>query len=470
MLIKKIMDIFEKKSPEYNSLNYNNIFKNYNNIFKNYSDVKFFNFAIKHNIGISETLREKATALYIKSKKIINILNKYSKKIRLKLYKKYDNDRDLHYNRLDIYKQNEIIIIIQNKTIYKFRILDLIYIWKLALFKSENMFSMPKELKNPFTNVVFKNHNLYNIFFCFNKTTYVVPEIILSFFKCSFYLDKFKRMNYPFLQENAIEYYGKNAPYNELIEYLYKSLHFFRKDLNYIFLKSHLPAFKKRSIVKKMENIIILYLKYIYLCNPLLRESYCYDIKLKLTRYFNHNFSSNMFFKLNHSEQIFYENNGSVDISLNISPPPMTTLTQAAQAVQAAREAVQAAAQEAVQSARAARSARAQQSAAQEAAQQSAAQEAARAAAREAAQEAARAAARAAAREAAQRNMFVRRQPSYRRSRYSSFIQSRNEMANYQRVNEVNTSIIQPVVETITSPVAPTASQNVIRNSFSLFF
>jgi hypothetical protein len=220
MLIKKIMDEIEATTPEYN---YSNSFKIYKNTFKNYSDVHFFYFAIEYNIGIPT--KNDMVSLYIKSKKIINIFNKFAKKIRLKIYKKYDNDRDLHFNPLDGYKPNELVNIIQNKTIYKFRILDLIYLWKLDLLKSENMFALPKELKNPFTNVVFKSHNLYNIFFSFNKTTYVVPEIILSFFKCSFYLHKFKRVNYPKLQENAIEFFGKNASYVELIEYLYKTLH-----------------------------------------------------------------------------------------------------------------------------------------------------------------------------------------------------------------------------------------------------
>tara|TARA_Y100000389_G_scaffold40962_1_gene35569 strand:+ start:555 stop:1952 length:1398 start_codon:yes stop_codon:yes gene_type:complete len=325
MLIKKIMDTIEANST---IKIYSDDFIIHKNRFKNYTDVRFYNFAINYNISLTnEEEKNKIIDLYVKSKNIINILNKFSKKIRVSLYKKYDNNRDLRFNPLDKYKENEKINIIQNKTIYKFRILDLIYLWKSALFKSENMFAMPKELKNPYTNVIFKKHNLYNIFFSFNKTTYVVPEIILSFFKCSFDIPYFKKKHYPFLQENAIEYFGKNAFYIELIEYMLTMLHFFRKDNEYIFLKNNLSHFKKKWIVNKMKPMIILYLKYKFLCNPLLKDNYCFKIKQKLKSFFKYNFSPTYFIKLTPIEQTIYErrdifsensNSSNIDdISLN---------------------------------------------------------------------------------------------------------------------------------------------------------
>jgi len=305
MLIKKIMDTFEANST---IKIYSDDFIVHKNTFKNYSDVRFFNFAINYNISLTnKEEKEKIIDLYVKSKNIINILNKFSKKMKLSLYKKYDNNRDLRFNPLDKYKENEVINIIQNKTIYKFRILDLIYLWKTALLQSENMFAMPKELKNPYTNLEFKKHNLYNIFFGFNKTTYVVPEIILSYFKCSFSLPYFKKKNYPFLQENAIEHFGKNAFYLELIEYLLTMLHFFRKDIDYVFLKNNLSQFKKKWIINKMEPIITLYLKYKFLCNPLLKDKYCFEIKRKLKSYFKYNFSSTYFIRFTPREQTLYE-------------------------------------------------------------------------------------------------------------------------------------------------------------------
>ena len=299
---------------------YSDDFIIHKNTFKNYTDIRFFNFAINYNISLTDIEeKNKIIDLYVKSKNIINILNKFSRKMKLSLYKKYDNNRDLRFNPLDKYKENEVINIIQNKTIYKFRILDLIYLWKTALLQSENMFAMPKELKNPYTNLEFKKHNLYNIFFGFNKTTYVVSEIILSYFKCSFSLPYFKKKNYPLLQENAIEHFGKNAFYIELIEYLLTMLHFFRKDIDYIFLKNNLSQFKKKWIINKMEPIIILYLKYKFLCNPLLKDKYCFEIKRKLKMYFKYNFSSTYFIRFTPREQTLYERRDILNDTANTS-------------------------------------------------------------------------------------------------------------------------------------------------------
>ena len=170
MLIKQIMDTLEANSKKHI---YTDSFIIYKNTFKNYSDIRFFNFAIHYNIGLSETKKKEIIDLYVKSKNIINILNKFSKKIQFSIFKKYDYDKDLRFNPLDKYKENEIVKINQNKTIYKFRILDLIYLWKIALLTNENMFPLPKALKNPYTNIQFKNHNLYNIFL--NKPGFLWP-------------------------------------------------------------------------------------------------------------------------------------------------------------------------------------------------------------------------------------------------------------------------------------------------------
>ena len=185
--------------------------------------------------------------------------------------------------------------------------MDLIYLWKIALLTNENMFPLPKALKNPYTNIQFKNHNLYNIFFSFNKTNYVVPEIILSYFKCSFEMDKFKKKSYPELQENAIQNYTKDAFYLDLMEYLLTMLHAFRVDIGYILLKRNLSILKKKIIVKRMDSLITLYLKYKFLCNPLLKDKYFKTLRRKIKLFFDTEFDESYFVRLSENEQNIYE-------------------------------------------------------------------------------------------------------------------------------------------------------------------
>ena len=319
MLIKKIMDTIESSSTTFL---YTDSFIIYKNTIRDYSDIRFFNYIILNNISFSEKEKEEMIELYVKSKKIINNLNFFSKKIKLSLYKKYDCNVDLLFNSLDNYKENEVIEIIQNKTIYKFRILDLINLWKISLLKSETMFATPKKIKNPFTNVELKYHNLYNLFFGIIKSNYIVPQIILNFYKCSFDINIFKKKNFPFLQEKAIEHYGNNTHFIDLFDYLNTMLHVFRKETDFIFIKQDISIFKKKIIVNNMKKIIILYLKYKFLCNPLLKDEYLHNLKISLSRYFKYSFSYSYFIKLNLNEQLYYNgdtnaNDTSNDISNN---------------------------------------------------------------------------------------------------------------------------------------------------------
>ena len=79
MIIKKIMDIIEKKSKK---KIYDNTFIIYKETFNTYSDIKFFHFAIVNNLSFLEKKKQEIIDLYVKSKNIINILNKFSKKMK----------------------------------------------------------------------------------------------------------------------------------------------------------------------------------------------------------------------------------------------------------------------------------------------------------------------------------------------------------------------------------------------------
>ena len=96
------------------------------------------------------------------------------------------------------------------------------------------MFPEPIKLKNPFTNIVFSDSALFNIFYKFQKSKFVVPEIILLFYKSNFDIEEFKIKTYPMLQSNAIETYIKVAPIQELYDYLVMLFHDYRKETNYV--------------------------------------------------------------------------------------------------------------------------------------------------------------------------------------------------------------------------------------------
>ena len=92
---------------------------------------------------------------------VVNLMNKLKSVIRIYKYKKavkYDVHTDLHLNSLEILPKNQKILILENNTLYDFKLKDLLSCWKIALLNSQGLFSKPIALKNPYTNIPIKNN------------------------------------------------------------------------------------------------------------------------------------------------------------------------------------------------------------------------------------------------------------------------------------------------------------------------
>ena len=326
MLLKKIMeDIQAKKYPD---LIKSSSYQIYCDTLLGLSDIKFFNYCIYENKFLNDEDSDNLTSIYIDSKKILNIMNRFVRKIKIKLYKKYENDRDMRFIPLKNYDNSEIVEIIENKTIYSFRILDLINLWKISLYSNGNMFPKPNQLKNPFTNMVFKKYNLYNIFISFSKTNFIIPDCILAYYKCNFEMQDFKNEFFPKLQYNAIESYSKEGSVIEHHDYIISMLHDFRKTTNYAFVETRASIFKKMKIVDLLRKFLCCYLKQKFLCNTLLKEKYERVLKKKLRYFFENNRTLSYFFFLRESEINRYENNGVEEDTNNEDEIPNTVIEE----------------------------------------------------------------------------------------------------------------------------------------------
>ena len=331
MLIKKIMEIIEKKE-EYNMITKSYILykKTYLN---NTSDIKFYYNCIENYTFFDDEEMILTKKLYLNSKKIKNKLQRFYNICKNKIYKKYEFDSDLRFIPLKNYDKSEIINIIENKTIYSFRILDLINLLKISLYNNDNMFPIPMKLKNPYTNIHFKKYNLYNILIAFSKTKYIIPETILIYYKCDFDIENFKESAFPILQENAIDCFVKKGPIRDLYDYIITICHDFRKETNYVIVKSSISIFKKSEMVNIFSKILKFYLKHKYLCNPIKKKTYKKKVITELKKIILKHGYKNEFLKLSNIERIRYDtsnliteiNNMSNNINENI--PPLTTET-----------------------------------------------------------------------------------------------------------------------------------------------
>ncbi len=222
-------------------------------------------FLTKHDKEILLDLYISVVKLMSKLKSVVRIY-KYNKAV------KYDIDTDLHLNPLDNLPENQKITILENKTLYNFKLRDLLSCWKIALLNSQGLFSKPIAVKNPYTNIPIKTHNLYNIYFkCLNM--YVnLPLCITNFFKCNMNLNKFQLYYFTTLKEVAVINFMNTNNYYEMFEQILNLLHDYRKEVDYLTFTNYCPPSTRIKAVKIFKPLLINYLLSKYSCNPIVKE------------------------------------------------------------------------------------------------------------------------------------------------------------------------------------------------------
>ena len=174
-------------------------------------------------------LRLKFENMYIESKSIKNKLNSF---LKVYLWKKSINseiDNDLFLTSLDDFDEKYVISILEGKTIYKFRISDIVNLWMLSLTHTDGLFVSPVCVKNPYTNLEFSKTSLYNIFLKLLHTGFIIPSLITSFIHYNLDIYMFKIRNYPELKELSILNFIREGNCLEKYEQIINMLHDNRK-------------------------------------------------------------------------------------------------------------------------------------------------------------------------------------------------------------------------------------------------
>ena len=128
-------------------------------------------------------------------------------------------DTDLGLNPIQK-ENNDVIVVLQNKNKFYFRVNDLINLIQSNLSHSNNFFCEPLVIKNPFNNVPFNKSTLYNIYFTLREKSAVFPELFHKFFLCNFNMLKFTTKYEYLIQEHAINNYVYTASTESLISYI----------------------------------------------------------------------------------------------------------------------------------------------------------------------------------------------------------------------------------------------------------
>ena len=257
---------------------------------KTKNDLMFFYTKVNSDNPLIDRSNRSITLMnnYIKAKKVKNAINRFAYLYKLKKAKR-SVKYDLFFNDLTIIKDNQKIELFSNDTIYYFRLSDIISIWVGCLTKCENMFCSPIKMKNPYTNIEFSNHNLYNIYLSLLYSHFHIPKWITLFFEAEFDLERFAYDNYALLKNVAIDDFIVNGSTYEKFENILNMMHEYREYLNYIILRTPFTFREKSKIVIKLTPYLKNYLYGEYCCHPLEKKRCKNKAKRGLKRYFESN-------------------------------------------------------------------------------------------------------------------------------------------------------------------------------------
>lgn len=256
----------------------------------NYTKHDILKHHVINNNFISDKKREIYVRLYCKTQKLYFFLIRFVKNYKRKNYLLYEIDTNMNLTPLKEFHSRFTIEICENNTIYKFFLPDLIRMWKIALYNQEEMFECPKTLKNPYTNITFKNINLYRIYFASLHNNIKIPKIIQYFYESNFDISELLYEYSIYLRERAIKTYVNELPF-ELYEDLATIKYNFPELTTNLFFYNNISS-NHNSIIRKiltdMKEIIESYFIYVYTWSEFKQVKYFNKFK-RLLESFNNN-------------------------------------------------------------------------------------------------------------------------------------------------------------------------------------
>ena len=210
------------------------------------------------NIFLTEKMKDEFLGIFGKFQKTYLAINKFNYIIR---HKKsvIVVENDLSLNPISE-KDKNIIVIYQDNNKYLFHIRDIIKLINNCIGHSNDFFSFPLSIKNPYNNVILTKSSLYNIYFFMKFKTLYFSELLHKFFLCNFDLTNYFEKNIYFLRKYSIEDNIKNYSTSRLYMYTCEMLYEYNNNNTYRFNKIEIDSeFSHEKIVQIMKPYLNLY-------------------------------------------------------------------------------------------------------------------------------------------------------------------------------------------------------------------
>jgi hypothetical protein len=242
------------------------IHKLFFNLLLNYNDkittaIKFHFFInTLQNLFMRNEYRDEFINYFCKIQRIYHLLNSFIANYKYKKAKIVVS-QDMCLNEININDKN-VFCLLHHNSKYLFHISDLINIINTALTHSQNFFSEPVSIKNPYNNLPFEKSILYNIYIFIKFNTFYRPHFFFNFFQCDFNLTLFANQNEYMLREYII----KNFVYKSTSNILKMEINTMLTQFN-IKHKNSKPkynitidvAFPNNKLIRIMQPYLLLY-------------------------------------------------------------------------------------------------------------------------------------------------------------------------------------------------------------------
>ena len=228
--------------------------------------------------------KERLMSLFNKSQKIYYGFAKLARVFKVKHAIIFDLDNDICMNPLsELHESIKLDFFdVESKTLYTFRISDLITIINTSLSNSPGFFSKPSEIRNPFTNIAFTKAQLFTLYTAIKDSPYVMPFLLQQFFITYFDIPSFVKSNECFIRELAINNFVKSASEEQRYLYIMKMFSDHKSDIRGISIHDDFP---KASLVNSFNEYILDFLEEVYSMNPSTRHSNRKKISKKLIKF-----------------------------------------------------------------------------------------------------------------------------------------------------------------------------------------
>ena len=206
---------------------------------------------------------ETKESIYNVFNKAIWVNNKLRTFMRFYRHKKLTDSEittDLYMNDLTDYSEQLKMDIIENNTLYHFRLTDLLTIITKSLLNYEDVGLVnPLMPKNPYTNIQFSKANLYNIFYKAKESTILTPLLFHKFYLKHFNIKEFTIENDTYLiNKSVINHIDSSSDYDIYLDIL-NLLDKFKRKLTLIDVERMLRTVPVGVLINELKTAIKCY-------------------------------------------------------------------------------------------------------------------------------------------------------------------------------------------------------------------